>query len=255
MRNEEDDDLKRFRESYLREKGHFHILEQRVPLELQMRYFKYAERLRKANDPPRPLSEVQCEAIYGELLDKGDKTLDEKRYLLTQLGTSRSVRAYRLIQEYARNPEEELRDWAYMAQMDARIALESDLSEERQIYISSGLGGKEDKLRFYVLLFSKDYKPFLAYQRQTIEREFAYYLPKSDCEIERLSVGEQYMELVALFPIRADIRVVLEKVIDECNQYGDFLDKFISITNVRELTQEEIAEIIKHKDGNGKASD
>ena len=84
--------------------------------------------------------------------------------------------------------------------MESRISLESDFSDEKQIYISTGLGGKGEKLRFYVLMTSKGKKPFQEYQRQTIEREFAYYLPKTDCEIERLTIGEQYVELVFLIP-------------------------------------------------------
>ena len=117
-------------------------------------------------------------------------------------------------------------------------------SDEKQIYISTGLGGKGEKLRFYVLMTSKGKKPFQEYQRQTIEREFAYYLPKTDCEIERLTIGEQYVELVFLIPVRTDIKATLDRVINECNQYGDFLSNVFTITNVKELTAEEVSEII-----------
>jgi len=33
-------------------------------------------------------------------------------------------------------------------------------------------------------------------------------------------------------------------VINECNQYGDFLSNVFTITNVKELTAEEVSEII-----------
>ena len=52
------------------------------------------------------------------------------------------------------------------------------------------------------------------------------------------------MELVFLIPVRADIKLTLDKVINECNQYGDFLSNVFTITNVKELTPEEISEII-----------
>ena len=61
-----------------------------------------------------------------------------------------------------------LTDWAYMALMESRIMLESELSEEKQIYISTGLGGKGRKLRFYLLLQTNENKPFLDYQRNVI---------------------------------------------------------------------------------------
>lgn len=241
---EEGDVFKKFRDSFSRMEGHFHILEQRVPVELQMEYFKYSENVRKENRPPRPLSEDECETLYNTLLTEETTDKTEKRYLLSQLATSKSVRAYRLLEEYTQHPDPEVTDWAYMALMESRISLESDFSDEKQIYISTGLGGKGEKLRFYVLMTSKGKKPFQEYQRQTIEREFAYYLPKTDCEIERLTIGEQYVELVFLIPVRTDIKATLDRVINECNQYGDFLSNVFTITNVKELTAEEVSEII-----------
>ena len=112
-----------------------------------------------------------------------------------------------MLEDYVQHPDEDVSNWAYMALMESRISLESELSDEKQIYISTGLGGKGEKLRFYVLMLSRDRKPFREYQRKVIEREFAYFLPKADCEIERLTIGEQYVELVFLIPVRADIKL------------------------------------------------
>lgn len=132
--------------------------------------------------------------------------------------------------------------------MESRISLESELSDEKQIYISTGLGGKGKKLRFYTLILSKDNEFFEGYQRQIIEWEFPYYLERADCEVERLTIGEQYIELVFLIPVKWDIKLLLDAVIGECNLYGDFLAGTFTITNVKELTRDEIMEIID-KDG------
>ena len=157
-----------------------------------MEYFKYSENVRKENRPPRPLSEDECETLYNTLLTEETTDKTEKRYLLSQLATSKSVRAYRLLEEYTQHPDPEVTDWAYMALMESRISLESDFSDE----------------------------------------------------IERLTIGEQYVELVFLIPVRTDIKATLDRVINECNQYGDFLSNVFTITNVKELTPEEISEII-----------
>ncbi len=245
---EEGDALKKFHDTFVGLEGHFHILEQRVPVELQVEYFKYSDSLRKENWPPRPLTEEECEKLYLTLSTE-DPARINKRYLLSQLATSKSVRAYRLLEEYTRHPDPEVTDWAYMALMEARISLESDFSDEKQIYISTGLGGKGEKLRFYVLVTSKDKKPFLGYQRQTIEREFPYFFSKADGEIELLRISDRYVELMFLIPVRADVKATLCRAIDECNQCGDFLSEIFTISNIRELTSEEISEII-NKDGN-----
>lgn len=250
---EDGDVFKKFRDSFSRMEGHFHILEQRIPVEIQMEYFKYSENVRKENKPPRPLSDEECMDIYVKLSQDEDLDKEDRKYLLSQLATSKAIKAYRLLEEYVSESDPQVTDWAYMALMESRISLESDLSDEKQIYISTGLGGKGEKLRFYVLMGSVDKKPFQEYQRQIIEREFAYYLPKMDCEIERLTIGDQFVELVFLISVRADIKITLDRVINECNQYGNFLSKIFTITNVKELTAEEVAEII-NKNGDVKAS-
>ncbi len=248
-----DDVFKKFHESFAKMEGHFHILEQRIPVELQMEYFKYSANVRKENQPPRPLSEEECEMIYETLLNGETEEREEKRHLLSVLATAKSIRAYRLLEEYAQCADPEVTDWACMALMESRIALESEFSDEKQIYISTGLGGKGEKLRFYVLMLSKGKRPFEDYQRTTIEKEFAYSLPQSNCEIERIAVGEQFVELEFLVPVKEDVKRVLDRVINECNQYGDFLSDVYTVTNVKELTQEEIAEII-NKDESFKTS-
>ncbi|MFV0581137.1 MAG: hypothetical protein ACK5N4_03745 [Parabacteroides gordonii] len=248
---EEGDVFRKFRESFSKMDGHFHILEQRVPVELQMEYFKYSEQVRKGK-VKQDLDDMDYTAFRESLSDPG-ATTDHKRYVLSMLATSREVKAYRMLEDYVQHPDEDVSNWAYMALMESRISLESELSDEKQIYISTGLGGKGEKLRFYVLMLSKDRSPFLDYQRKVIDREFAYFLPKEDCEIERLTIGEQYVELVFLIPVRADIKLTLDRVINECNQYGDFLSDIFTITNVKELTQQEVTDII-NKNGNNKTS-
>ena len=248
---EEGDVFKKFRDSFSKMDGHFHILEQRVPVELQMEYFKYSDQVRKEK-AKTDLNDMDYIA-FRESLSNPESTTDYKKYILSMLATSREVKAYRMLEDYVQHPDEDVSDWAYMALMESRIALESELSDEKQIYISTGLGGKGEKLRFYVLMLSRDRKPFQEYQRKVIEREFAYFLPKADCEIERLTIGEQYVELVFLIPVRANIKLTLDKVINECNQYGDFLSDRFTITNVKELTGQEVTDII-NKNGNSKTS-
>ena len=238
---EDNDIFKKFRDSFSKIDGHFHILEQRVPVERQMEYFKYSEKIRKDQDKP-DISKMDF-SVFEESLDDPESTTEHKKYVLSMLATSRQVKAYRILEGYAQAPDPDVADWAYMALMESRIALESELSDEKQIYISTGLGGKGEKLRFYVLILAK-----------VIEREFPYSLEKADCEIERLTIGEKHMELVFLIPVRADIKQTLDKVINECNQYGNFLSQIFTITNVKELSAEEVEEIINKNGGNSQAS-
>ncbi len=242
---EKSDVFERFRDSFSKMEGHFHILEQRVPVEIQMEYFKYSEKMRRNN---LVLTTEEFDSFREGLTDV-ELSTDQKKYILSALATSNEIKAYRMLEEYVQHPDPDVTDWAYMALMESRISLESELSEEKQIYISTGLGGRAEKLRFYVLILAADNKPFEEYQRRVIEREFAYYLPKEDCEIERLTIGDLYVELLFLIPVRADIKLVLDRVIAECNQYGNFLSGIFTVTNVKELTHDEIEAIINKKYG------
>jgi hypothetical protein len=231
--------------------GDFHILEQRIPVEMQMEYFTYSDRLRKTASP---LDGTDYDRLLLDLQNPFS-SLEEKRHALSMLAISKEVKAYRLLEQYVRSAEPQMEDWAHMALVECRIMLESDLSDEKQIYISTGLGGRGNKLRFFVLFSSAEGKPFLDYQKEIVEKEFAFALPRYDCEIERLTVRERHVEMLFLAPIRINIKTVIDNVMDECNQYGDFLAKVYTVTNVKELGEEEISNILKenenrHQTGN-----
>ncbi|MDR0537822.1 MAG: hypothetical protein LBH04_07270 [Tannerellaceae bacterium] len=216
------------------------IFEQRVPVEVQMEYFSYSNKLR--NEKVQ-ISDEDCQS-FGEQIRDEEKTLEQKRYMLSALAVSGKPQAFRILEEYTSlNLAPEIANWAYMAFMESRITLESELLEERHIYISTGLGGKDNKLRFFVLLLSKDRQPFLDFQKQIIQTEFEYNLTQKDCELERIDISDTYVELLVLIPLNIDIKDILDNIIIECNQYGNFISDTITITNVKELDQEEILKI------------
>ena len=221
--------------------GRFHILEQRVPVELQMDYFNYARRIRTK---PRELDD-RAFRRYKEKLENIELPTEEKKKILSLLATSKEIRAFRLLEHYNQHPDKELKNWAYMALMESRIMVESELTDEKQIFISTGLGGKEEKLRFYVLIVASKGVTFVEYQRKIIEKEFGYLLPKHEYEIERLTIGDRHVELVILTPFISRIKQIFENAISECNQYGNFLSGNVVITNVKELDQDEIGKILQ----------
>lgn len=236
----QEDVFRRFYDAFRNMDGHFHILEHRVPVEQQMEYFKYSDRVRKSVGE---MSDADYEQ-YTVDLENVELSKERKKRILATLASSKQVRAYRLLEQYVQHSDKELVNWAYMALMESRITLETELSGEKQIYISTGLGGKGKKLRFYVLIISSDGSFFADYQRKIIEKEFGYALPKSDSEIERLTMGDDYVELVLLVSVKFDVRRILEDVIRECNLYGNFLSEVFTVTNVKELSPEEIRRII-----------
>ena len=237
----QEDHFKKFHNSFQDMGGRFHVLEHQVPVEQQLEYFSYSYRLR------RKLPKMN-EDEFGSCMEKLENVeypVEEKKKILSRLASSSEIRAYRLLENYFQHPDEELVNWASMALMESRLAIESELTGEKQIFISTGLGGKGEKLRFYVLVPSVQETPFEDYQREIIEKEFGFVLPKNDCDIERLTIRDKYVELVFLIPVATDIKTILENVISECNIYGNFLSSMLTVTNMKELTQDEVNQVLE----------
>lgn len=219
----------------------FHILEELVPIEEQMEYFRYFEHLRTANEPF-----VRDEEIA--ILFSPDATINQKKRSLTLLASIPDVGAYRAIETYQSSPAEpELKNWSSIALVGSRIVLNSDLSGKQQVYISSGLGGHNQKLRFFSLFTTQLRENFTDLQKEIAEREFKFQLEKAEVEIEEFKIEENYFSILMLFPFETDVRTILNAAIQECNKYGDFLDNKFLFTNVKVLSDEEIQRLLQRK--------
>jgi len=237
----QDDLLAKLRQT-LNEQGidSFHILEELIPIEEQMEYFRYFEKLRREDKPF-----VRDEEIA--VLFSPDESIERKKRSLTLLASIPDVRAYRSIETYHSSPlEPELLNWSSMALVSSRIVLSSDLSGQQQVYISSGLGGHDKKLRFSPFYHRID-NQFSELQKEIVEREFMFQLQKADVVIERFEIKENYFTILMLFPFDKDVKSSLNAAVAECNEYGNFLDPRFLFTNVKVLSEKEIVQLLKKK--------
>ena len=233
-----DDKYKQFQESLEHIQGQFHVLETNASVETQMGYFRYSEQVRK-NENKMTIEEA------AEILNSPLSSKEEKKLGMIILAISRDVKAYRVLESYAQHPEDNLREWASLSFLQAKITLESEFSEEKHIFISTGLGGKGDMLRFYAFFKSNKLIPFSPYQIQLIEEEIPFSIKEYHGTIEELKVFENYFSVVFLINIKSDIKKILEDALVECNQYGDFIDLSFIITNVKIFSKEDIEKELK----------
>jgi hypothetical protein len=221
--------------------GHFpenlSILEEQIDIDLQMEYFEFSRNIRKDDVPVKILS------MRGKLFDK-DHSIENKRRLLVQLASVEEVEAYRSIEKYLSEPDKELKDWAVLAYQESRMLLQSKLLDENQVFISTGLGGKGSRLRYFVVLINSFDNPFDSLQQKLISTEFDFHLKKHEAELEEVSFMEHFCSLLVIVPIKASIRDVFRAAIAECNEYGGFIRHNFIVTNVKTLTLEEIKEFI-----------
>jgi hypothetical protein len=240
--SEHEDLLQRLRQT-LNEQGidSFHILEDLVPMEIQMDYFKYFDKLRKEKTDFDKDEEIS-------ILFSDNEDLERKKQSLTLLASIPDVTAYRTIETYHSSPVDvELTHWSSMALVSSRIILSSDLSGQQQVFISSGLGGHDRKLRFFSLFTTNNRQDFTDLQKEMIDREFRFHLKTVNVEIEKFEIKENYFTILLLFPFDEDIRSRLNSAVEECNQFGNFLDPKFIFTNVKILTESEIDLLIKKR--------
>ncbi len=225
--------------------GHFpeniSILEEQIDIDLQMEYFEYSRDLKKKSGP------ADLNNLSQNLFDK-KYPVAEKKHLLVQLAASEEVSAYRIIEKYLDNPDAGLTDWAVLAFQESRMLLQSKLLDEDQVFISTGLGGKGAKLRYFAVFINSMGKPFSELQQKLIRTEFDYHLPKYDAEPEEVCFMDDYCSVLAVIPFRAPIRDLFRQVVDECNQYGGFLKESFIVTNVKKLSYEEINDYVARQD-------
>ena len=218
----------------------FHLLEEHVPIEEQMEYFRFFDRVRKEGMPFDRDEEIV-------ILYSPNQTIHRKKRSLIRLSTLPEVKAYRAIETYHSSPHDpELVNWAAMALVGSKVILSSTLSGEQQIYVSSGLGGLDKRLRFFALFATQDRSALSEVQRELVEREFRFQLQQAEVEIENFTIAKNYFTIVMLLPLEADPKVIINTAIDEINQLGNFLDEKFLFTNIKILTEEDIQKVLEH---------
>ncbi len=216
----------------------FHVLEELVPIEEQMEFFKFFDDLKLKGTKFVRDSEI-------EMLFSPDVTVERKKESLVLLSSIPDVKAYRALETYQSSPlEPELKNWSSIALLGSRIGLNRDLLGKPQIYISSGLGGHDKKMRFFTLFITREHENFTEVQKELVEREFKFQLEGEDVEIETFEIKNNYFTILFLFPFKTDVRAILQSAIEECNQYGNFLDDKFLFTNVKVFSDEEIQKLL-----------
>lgn len=218
--------------------GNFSILEEQIDIEDQMEYFEFSKKVRE-----REVGE-ECFRNREELF-LSETSKERKKEILSAIAAIDEVKAYRTIEKFLKCPDEGLYDWGVLAMQESRMLLQSSLLEEKQVFISTGLGGKDKKLRYYVVFINRDRSIALnATQQKLVKDELIFALKDVEGEFESIDFFEGFSTSLILLSLKTDIKQVFNNIINECNQYGDFLEEDMIITNVKVLSRGEIVQML-----------
>ena len=214
------------------------ILEEQIDVGIQTEYFEYSKN-HSLNLNPEDVIKNKDD-IFGNNL-----SVEDKKCMLVKLASINSIEAFRTIERYLNDPgHDDLQDWAKLAFQESKLLIESKLLDENQVLISTGLGGKRLKLRYFTVLISKAGENLSYIQKKIISSELHYLLEKHGAEAERIRFVKDICTIVLLIPLRVPIQNFFDILIRECNQFGGFLNKNYLITNVKILGINEIREFI-----------
>ncbi len=217
----------------------FVLINEAIDLSIQEEYFRFSETIDFDN------------VDYEEVLTESDKLFDKhspiesKKRILILLAHLGSPESSRTIEEYLKISEGNLRDWALLSLKECRTFLESVLLQEEGGFVSTGLGGKDNKLRYYFIVSSKDGLPFSETHRETLKRGYETISHKYKSEIEEINLGATYAMIGILIPMDVAVGEVIEEGISECNKTSEFLSPHYYVTNVKKPTREEISKYLE----------
>lgn len=238
----------KIREIFGESPGTLSILEEKVDIDLQMEYFEYSRSVKKDLDEEEVMKEMHE-------LGNAEWSPEKKKNLLARLASVERVEAYRSIENFLKGENGKIRNWAILALQESRMLLESKLLDENQVFISTGLGGRGSKLRYFVVLIPREEKALTALQQKIVRNEFDICLKKWNAEIETLDFPGSYATLLVVVPLRVPLREVFQEAIRECNEYGNFLRSNFIVTNVRELGLEEIEDFLEKQEQSDSGED
>jgi hypothetical protein len=221
--------------------GKLKILEEKIDIDLQVEYYECSMRIRADRDEEWGMDHMQC------LYEPGYSS-ETKKEILARLATMNRVECYRAIESFAKDAPEPLYSWAVLALNESRMLLESKILDENQVFISTGLGGKDDKLRYFVVLMSRTKVDLTPVQQMVIKNEFEDVLNKFEGVLEESEFSGFLATILFLLPMKYSLKSVFKEAIDECNRYGHFLNDDFIVTNVRALSFGEIEDFLERKE-------
>jgi len=220
--------------------GSLKVMEEQVDMDLQVEYFECSKRLREEKEESWALE-------LSQYLNEPGYSTDVKKEILARLATIEKVECYRIIESFVEEGEESLHKWALLSLNESRLQLESKILDENQVFISTGLGGKDQKLRYFVVVMTRTRSDLTPTHQMVIQNEFEYILRKFDAEIEEFNFSGYLSTIMLLLPMNYSLRTVFKEAIQECNRYGNFLNDDFIVTNVKTLSFQEIKEFLERK--------
>jgi len=232
----------RLNQLFDRKSDTYSIFEEEIDINIQKEFYELMDKISDKELCEENTSIFDVDELYDEETGK-----HRKKEILVLLANLNKVEAYREIEKFKKQANKEMEKWSSIALQQSRMMLESSLLEEKSVFISTGLGGKENKLRYFCVLFTKEMNELSNKEKTILEKEINFAFNKVNVDLETLEFTKGITTFKALIPVKANIRKLFDDIIAETNNYGNILKENMIITNVKSLSIEEIDNLLKTK--------
>jgi hypothetical protein len=232
----------RLNQLFDRKSDTYSIFEEDIDINIQKEFYELMDKISDKELCEENTSIFDVDELYDEETGK-----HRKKEILVLLANLNKVEAYREIEKFKKQANKEMEKWSSIALQQSRMMLESSLLEEKSVFISTGLGGKENKLRYFCVLFTKEMNELSNKEKTILEKEINFAFNKVNVDLETLEFTKGITTFKALIPVKANIRKLFDDIIAETNNYGNILKENMIITNVKSLSIEEIDNLLKTK--------
>jgi hypothetical protein len=171
-------------------------------------------------------------------------SLEVKREMQVSLARCGTVDAYRVIEQYVKNPDPVLAPWSKIALYECRMVLESELREEPVGIISTGLGGVRHRLR-YLVAVGLSGTPLHEGQRRRLESAWRIVCEQYDSVLEQVRFHPDHVIITLLVSMETAVGTVVDEGIASANGDDPLLRREYFVTNVAIPTDEEIRRVLK----------
>ena len=231
-----DDYLKRMK---VNTPGNLDILQEGIDIETLKEYSGYSHSFDKGKLSDKETINLGLALFHKKLPIEARKKI---LVLLAHLGT---IEACRQIEKYGNSPDNDLKQWTLLSLQECRMFLEGSIMDESMGYISSGLGGLGNRMRYYFLVLPLLGATFTQTQKDVIKSEFALICNGLNSIVEKTDCSDIYVGFTVLVPLDVAVGTLIESGIKKCNELGEFVFEYYYVGNVNIPDQKEIREIIE----------
>lgn len=211
-----------------------------VPLEVQEEYIRYHDTVDSKELPETTLFN-ESKKLF---LKKTDNT--EKKKLLYLLAHNGSPKAYKLLQQYQKQADKDLKTWTELCLHECAGYLGTKLlGQEETTMIMSSAGGDGQRSRYYFVFSAENFKTFSLTQKNAIKKLVNVVDKKLNSKTEQINFGINHFLLTVLLPIDFSAEIYFQEMYKICNQKRQFLRYHYFVTNVLKPTMKDIENYLK----------